>query len=38
MMDEELVERKKDIIYENLNYLEKKDFQDPDFESVQAVK
>lgn len=37
-MDEELIERKKDIIYESLNYLEQKDFEQPDFESVQAVK
>ena len=38
MIDEELVERKKDIILEDLSYLEAKDFQNPDFESVQAVK
>lgn len=37
-MDEELFERKKDIIYQNLDYLENKNFKEPDFESVQAVK
>lgn len=38
MIDEELVERKKDIVFEDLDYLEDKDFDNPDFESVQAVK
>lgn len=38
MIDEELVERKKDVIFENLRYLEEKDFEEPDFESIQAVK
>jgi uncharacterized protein YutE (UPF0331/DUF86 family) len=38
MIDEELVERKKDIVFEDLVYLEDKDFDNPDFESVQAVK
>lgn len=38
MIDEELVERRKDIIFQNLKYLEEKDFEEPDFESVQAVK
>jgi hypothetical protein len=38
MMDEDLVESKKDIILENLNYLENKEFDNPDFESVQAAK
>jgi uncharacterized protein YutE (UPF0331/DUF86 family) len=38
MIDEELLERKKDIIFEDLRYLENKDFDSPDFESVQAVK
>ena len=38
MIDEELVERKKDVIFRNLQYLEDKEFDNPDFESVQAVK
>jgi hypothetical protein len=37
MIDEQLVERRKDIIFQNLKYLEEKDFEEPDFESVQAL-
>lgn len=38
MTDEELIEKKIDLIKENLDYLEGKDLKDADFERVQAVK
>ena len=38
MTDEELIEKKIDLINENLEYLEGKDLKDADFERVQAVK